>query len=347
MQNTFRIVCGPSLSANRKSKWAGPLALVLVLLFGWAGAEAQQPKKVPRIGYLSSRDRASDAERSEAIRAGLRELGYIEGKNIFIEYRFAHGNREQFPQLAAELVQLKLDLIVIAGGTPSVREAMKATKTIPLIMSGGGADPVESGLVQSLAHPGGNVTGVTNLTGELGGKRLELLKQAAPKLSRVVVLYEPANPSSMLEIKEVLPVAARGLKLNLQTLPVRSAGDFVKAFDQHDGQNSDGLYVSPGALMNTNQKRVVAFASKNRVPAIYGRKEYVDNGGLMYYGADLIDSYRRIAYFVDKILKGAKPADLPVEQPTKFELAINLKTAKQIGLTIPPNVLARADRVIR
>jgi putative ABC transport system substrate-binding protein len=312
-----------------------------------AVAEAQQGKKTPRIGYLSSRDRASDAERSEAVRAGLRELGYVEGRNIFIEYRYADGKREQFPHLAAELVLLKPDLIVVAGGTPSVREAMKATKTIPLIMSGGGADPVETGLVQSLANPGGNVTGITNLTGELGGKRLEILKQAVSKFSRVAVLYEPANPSSVLEIKEVLPVAARALKLSIQTLPVRSADDFENVFDAEGKQRLDGLYVSPGALMNTNQKRIVALASNNRLPAIYGRKEYVDNGGLMYYGAGLIDSYRRIAYFVDRILKGAKAADLPIEQPTKFELVINLKAAKQIGLTIPPSVLARADKVIK
>jgi putative ABC transport system substrate-binding protein len=316
------------------------------MLGGASVADAQQSKKVPRIGYLSSRDRASDAERSEAVRAGLRELGYIEGKNILIEYRYADGKRERFPALAAELVQLQLDLIVVAGGTPSVREAMKATKTVPLIMSGGGADPVETGLVQSLAHPGGNVTGITNLTGELGGKRLELLKQGVSKLSRVTVLYEPANPSSVLEIKEVLPVAARALKLNLQTLQVRSADDFEKVFDRHDKQQSDGLYVSPGALMNTNQKRIVAFAAKKGLPAIYGRKEYVDNGGLMYYGADLIDSYRRIAYFVDRILKGAKPADLPVEQPTKFDLFINLRTARTLGLTVPPTVLLQADHVI-
>jgi putative tryptophan/tyrosine transport system substrate-binding protein len=322
-------------------------ALTALIFALFSPAEAQQGRKIPRIGYLSSRDRGSDAERSEAVRAGLRELGYIEGKNILIEYRYADGKREQFPELAAELVHLKLDLIVVAGGTPSVREAMKATRTIPLIMSGGGADPVETRLVQSLAHPGGNVTGITNLTGKLGGKRLELLKQAVPKLSGVTVLYEPANPSSVLEIKEVLPRAARALKLNLQTSQVRSAEDFEKLFDRHDKQQSDALYVSPGALMNTNQKRIVAFASKYRLPAIYGRKEYVDNGGLMYYGADLMDSYRRIAYFVDRILKGAKPADLPVEQPTKFDLVINLKAAKQIGLTIPPNVLARADRVIR
>ena len=181
----------------------------IFLLLTVSIAEAQQPKKVPRIGYLSSRDRVSDVERSQAVRAGLRELGYIEGSNIFIEYRFAEGKRERFPKLAAELVQLKLDLIVIAGGTPSVREAMKTTKTIPLIMTGGGADPVETGVVQSLAYPGGNITGITNLTGELGGKRLELLKQAVPKLSRVVVLYEPANPSSVLEIKDDLPEATR------------------------------------------------------------------------------------------------------------------------------------------
>ena len=323
------------------------LAVCAMLFALCLPASAQQPKTVPRIGYLAPRGEAAESARAEAIRLALRGLGYIDGQNVGFEYRYGEGKRDRYAVLAAELVRLKVELIVVAGGTPSVREAMKATKTIPIIMSGGGADPVETGLVQSLAYPGGNVTGITNLTGELGGKRLELLKQAFPRLSRVAVLYEPANPSSVLEIKEVLPVAARALKLTVQTLQVRSVDDFEKVFDAQDKQHSDGLYVSPGALMNTNQKRIVAFALKNRLPAIYGRKEYVDSGGLMYYGADLLDSYRRIAYFVDRLLKGAKPADLPVEQPTKFELVINLKAAKQIGLTIPPNVLARADKVIR
>jgi putative ABC transport system substrate-binding protein len=203
------------------------------------------------------------------------------------------------------------------------------------------------GLVQSLARPGGNVTGITNLTGELGGKRLELLKEAVPKLARVAFLYEPANPSSVLELNEVLPVAARALKLTIQPSEVRAADEFERVFNSQSKQRSDGLYVSPGALMNSNQKKIVGFTLMSRMPSVYGRREYVDAGGLMYYGADLVASYRRIAYFVDKILKGAKPADLPVEQPTKFEFIINLKTAKQIGLTISPNVLARADKVIR
>ena len=323
------------------------LALCSMLLAPCSAVQAQQPKKVPRIGYLSSRDPASDSARSEAVRLGLRQLGYIEGHNIAVEYRYAEGKRERVAELAAELVRLKVDLIVVAGGTPSVQTTMNATKTIPIVMSGGGTDPVEIGLVESLARPGGNVTGVTNLTVELGGKRLELLKEAVPKLDRVAVFYEPANPSSVLEMKDVLPDAARALKLTIQPWEVRAADGFERVFVALNKQRPDGLYVLGGALMNTNQKRIVAFALKNRLPSAYGRGEYVDAGGLMYYGADLADSYRRVAYYVDRILKGAKPSDLPVEQPTKFELVINLKTAKQIGLTIPPNVLARADRVIR
>jgi putative ABC transport system substrate-binding protein len=309
-------------------------------------AEAQQPKKVPRIGYFSARDPASDSARSEAVRLGLRELGYIEGENIAIEYRYAEGKRERFRELAAELVRLKLDVIVVAGGDPPVQALMNETKTIPIVMSGGGTDPVKAGLVQSLARPGGNVTGITNLIGDLGGKRLELLKETVPKLARVAVLYEPANPSSALELKEALPVAARALKLTIQAWEVR-ATEFERVFTALSKGRADGLYVSPGALMNTNRKRIVGFALTSRLPSVYGRKDYVDEGGLMYYGADEADSNRRVAYYVDRILKGTKPADLPVEQPTKFELIINLQAAKQIGLTVPPNVLYRADRVIK
>jgi putative ABC transport system substrate-binding protein len=319
-------------------------AMLLALCFP---AEAQQPKKVPRIGYFSARDPASDSARSEAVRLGLRELGYIEGQNIAIEYRYAEGKRERFRELAAELVRLKLDVIVVAGGDPPVQALINETKTIPIVMSGGGTDPVKAGLVQSLARPGGNVTGITNLIGDLGGKRLELLKETVPKLARVAVLYEPANPSSALELKEVLPVAARALKLTIQAWEVRATEEFERVFTALSKGRSDGLYVSPGALMNTNRKRIVGFALTSRLPSVYGRKDYVDEGGLMYYGADEADSNRRVAYYVDRILKGTKPADLPVEQPTKFELVINLKAAKQIGLTIPPNVLARADKVIR
>ena len=215
-------------------------------------------------------------------------------------------------------------------------------------MMGAGADPVEAGLVESLARPGGNVTGLTNLTRELGGKRLELLKEAVPKLARVAVLYDPAIPGSVLEVKEVLPVAARALRLTIQPWEVRAADDFEKVFAALNKQRPDGLYVlAAGPLMNANQKRIVGFALKSRLPSMYTSRESVDAGGLMYYGADLADSYRRVAYYVDRILKGAKPADLPVEQPTKFELVINLKTAKQIGVTIPPEVLARATRLIK
>ena len=224
---------------------------------------------------------------------------------------------------------------------------MNATKTIPIVMVGGGADPVEAGLVESLARPGGNVTGITNLSTELGGKRLELLKEAVPKLARVAVLYDPADPSSVLEVKEVLPVAARALGLTIQPWEVRAADGFEKVFAALNKQRPDGLYVGGGPLMAANRKRIADFALKSRLPSMYVTREFVDAGGLMSYGADLADSYRRVAYYVDRILKGAKPADLPVEQPTKFEFVINLKTAKQIGLTIPPEVLARATKLIK
>jgi putative ABC transport system substrate-binding protein len=245
-------------------------------------------------------------------------------------------------------VRLKVDVIVVGGGTVrGVRPAMNATKTIPIVMTGGGVDPVEAGLVESLARPGGNVTGITNLTGGLGGKRLELLKEAVPKLARVAILYEPASPSNVREVKEALPAAARGLKLTLQPWEVRNADGFEKVFAGLRKERPDGLYLPVNPLFNANEKRIVGFTLKSRLPSMYGRREAVEAGGLMYYGADLADSYRRVAYYVDRILKGAKPADLPVEQPTKFELVINLKTAKQIGLTIPPEVLARANRLIK
>ena len=310
-------------------------------------ADAQQPKKVPRIGYLSTTDQSRDSTRSEAIRLALREFGYTEGQNIAIEYRYAEGKRDRLPELAAELVHLKVDIILAASGDVLIRTAMNATKTIPIVMTGAGADPVEAGLIESLARPGGNVTGVTNLIRELGGKRLELLKEAVPKLGRVAVVYEPASPASVIEVKEILPVAARALALTVRSWEVRDAGGFEKVFAAMSKERPDGLYVAAGALMSANQKRTVGFALKSRLPSVYSRKETVEAGGLMYYGADEADSYRRVAYYVDRILKGAKPADLPVEQPTKFELVINLKTAKQIGLTIPPEVLARANKLIR
>jgi len=324
------------------------ILFVVVLLALGVKAEAQQPKKVPLIAYLSSQDSARESARAEGIRLALRERGHIEGQNIAIEYRYAEGNLDRFAELAAELVRLKVDIIVVTAGGRWVRAAKNATKTIPIVMTGSGtADPVEEGLVESLARPGGNVTGLTLLSGELGGKRLELLKEAAPKVARVAVLYEPTIRGDVLDVKQVLPVAARALRLTIQPWEVRGTDDFDRVFAAMGKQRPDGLYPAGGPLMFANQKRTVGFALKSRLPSVYVRREYVDAGGLMSYGADLGDSYRRVAYYVDRILKGAKPADLPVEQPTKFELVINLKTAKQIGLTIPPEVVARANRLIK
>jgi putative ABC transport system substrate-binding protein len=310
-------------------------------------AEAQQPKKVPRIGYLTTTDAATESTRAEAIRLALRERGYIEGQNIATEYRYAEGKRDRLPDLAAELVRLKVDIILVAGGIGPIGVAKNATKTIPIVMTGLSADPVETGLVESLARPGGNVTGITLLSRELGGKRLELLKEAVPKVARVAVLYESANPQSVLEVKEGLPVAARALRLTLQPWEVRSADDFERVFAALSKQRPDGLYVSSGPLMRAHQKRIVGLTLKSRLPSMYYDREFVDAGGLMSYGADIGESYRRVAYYVDRIVKGAKPADLPVEQPMKFDFVINLKTAKQIGLTIPPEVLARANKLIK
>jgi ABC-type uncharacterized transport system substrate-binding protein len=329
---------------KRKVTFLALCAMHFALCFS---AEAQQPKKVPRIGYLSQNDAATESTRSEAIRQALRELGYIDGQNIAIEYRYAEGKRDRFPELVAELVRLKIDIIVVAGGEVLIRAAKNATKTIPIVMVGAGLDPVEAGLVESLARPGGNVTGITNLNPELGGKRLELLKEAVTKLARVAVLYEPASPPSVLEVKEVLPVAARALGLTIRSWEVRAADGFGGVFAALSKERPDGLYVTTGGLMLANQKRIAGLALKSRLPSMAVRREFVDAGGLMSYGADLAASYRRVAYYVDRILKGAKPADLPVEQPTKFELVINLKTAKQIGLTIPQSMLYRADRVIK
>jgi len=323
------------------------LALGAALLALSFPAEAQQPKKVQRIGYLSNVDPARESARSEAIRLALRELGYIEGQNIAIEYRYGEGKVDRAPEQAAELVRLKVDIIVVAGGPVWVRAAKNATKTIPIVMVGGGTDPVMEGLVESLARPGGNVTGLTLLSGELGGKRLELLKEAVPKLARVAVFYDPAVPIGGFQVKEVLPDAARALGLTVRSWEIRAADDFEKVFAAISKWRPDGLYVIGGPLMTANYRRTVGFALKSRLPSMYGNREGVDAGGLMYYGADLADSYRRVATYVDKILKGAKPADLPVERPTKFELMINLKTAKQIGLTIPQSMLYRADKVIK
>jgi putative ABC transport system substrate-binding protein len=274
----------------------------------------------------------------------LRERGYIEGQNIAIEYRYAEGKLDRLPELAVAFVRLKVDAIVVAGGTPDIRAAKNATTTIPIVMTGAGGDPVEEGLIESLARPGGNVTGVTMLAGELSGKRLELLKEAVPKLARVAVLYDPAIS---ITIKEVLPAAARALRLTLQPWEIRAADALGKVFVALNKQRPDGLYVLGGPLIGANVQRITDLALKSLLPSMFNDRAAVDAGGLMYYGADQVEMYRRVAYFVDRILKGAKPADLPVEQPTKFEFAINLKTAKQIGLTIPTEVLARATKLIK
>ena len=315
--------------------------LALGLLAAPLHAEAQQPKRVYRIGYLGQRTV------SKFFRKRLRELGYIEGQNIVIEGRFLKGKRELYPELAAELVRLKVDIIVVPG-TRGAQAAMNATKTIPIVMMGSGSDPVKAGLVESLARPGGNVTGVTLLLGELAGKRLVLLKEAVPKVARVAVLYDPALRRPTRNVKEVLPVVARALGLTVQPWEVRSADDFDRVFAALNKDGTDGLYLpARGPLMAANVKRVVGFALKNQLPSMYYTWGPVTRGGLMSYSPDIAASRRRVAYYVDRILKGAKPGDLPVEQPTKFLLVINLKTAKQIGVTIPPQFLARADRVIQ
>ena len=349
MNRIFRTL--NSVSDNRKSKiqnrkWAGIFAIVTTFVFGEVEAAVQQPKKIPTIGYLSSTDPTREANRSATIRLALRELGYIEGQNIAIEYRYTQGTLDRASELAAELVRLKVDIIVVAGGGRVIRAVKNATKTIPIIMRGEGIDPVAAGLIESLARPGGNVTGLTLLSTELGGKRLELFKEVIPKVARVAVLNDPALRGSVREVKEVL-VAARALGLTVQSWEVRAANDLEKAFAALKKERPDALYVSGGGLMNVNQERIVDFALKTRLASSYNNREAVDAGGLMSYGADLANNYRRLATYVDKILKGAKPADLPVEQPTKFELVINLKTAKQIGVTVPQRVLTRADKVIK
>jgi putative tryptophan/tyrosine transport system substrate-binding protein len=317
------------------------------ILAALPSAQAQQPKKVSRIGYLLAGSPSSDSSRSDAIRLALRELGYIEGQNIAAEYRYSEGKLDRLPELAADLVRLKVDIIVVVGGDPWIQAAKNATKTIPVVMTGQGSNPVESGHVESLARPGGNVTGLTTLNRELGGKRLELLKEAVAKVARIAILYDPTIRPSVFEVKEVLPMAARALGLTVRSWEVRGADGFEKVFSALNKERPDGLYPAGGPLMRANANRIADFALKSRLPSVYTNREYVDAGGLISYGADLADSYRRIAYYVDKILKGAKPADLPVERPTKFDLVINLKTARQIGVTIPQKVLYRADQVIR
>jgi putative ABC transport system substrate-binding protein len=321
------------------------IALSALLSALQAPAGAQQTAKVPRIGYLSSAS-PSDTLAPGAFRQALRELGYVEGKNIVIEQRYAELKLDRLPDLAAELVRLKVDIIVAAGGIRAIGAAKNATETIPIVMGGSGIDPVVAGLVESLARPGRNVTGITNLTRELGGKRLELLKEAGPNIARVAVLYESANPGSLRELKEILPAAARALGLTVRSWEIPDADGFEKVFAALNKERPDGLYVTTSPLMTANVERSAGLALKSRFPSV-GSNTYLDAGGLLSYDTNIPDSQRRVAVYVDKILKGSKPGDLPVEQPTKFEMAMNLKTAKQIGVTIPHRVLARADRVIK
>jgi putative tryptophan/tyrosine transport system substrate-binding protein len=307
-------------------------------------AAAQQQKKVPQIGYLAATKAAAVAARVAAFRQGLRELGYVEGKNIVVEYRYADGKADRERELATELAHLKVAVIVATG--PSVtRAAKEATSTIPIIMSQD-PDPVASGFVASLARPGGNITGLSNLSAELSGKRLELLKEIVPNLSRVAVLGDSNEPGNAQILKE-MELAAGALKVKLEYLDVLTFKDIETAFRTATKAHADGVVLLGSAVFNAHRIQIVELAAKSRLPATYTRPEYVDAGGLMTYGPSINDLFRRSATYVDKILKGAKPADLPVEQPAKFELIINLKTASQIGLTIPPNVLARADKVIK
>jgi putative ABC transport system substrate-binding protein len=313
------------------------------LLAAPLAAKAQQAAgKVPRIGFLFS-GASGPAREVDTFRQGLRDLGYIEGQNIAIEYRFAGGQVERLPELAAELVRLKLDVIV-APYTPPALAAKRATSTIPIVFAVV-ADAVGAGLIANFARPGRNITGLTSSSAELGGKRLELLKQVVPKASRVAVLYNPADRSNVLVLKQ-LQESAPTLALTLQPLEVREPREFEGAFLAMTRERAHAMFGTPGVLTFEHTKVLVDLAAKRRIPAMWGHRQFVDAGGLMSYAVNVYDQIRQTAVYVDKILKGAKPADLPVEQPTKFELVINLKTAKALGLTIPPSLLQRADQVI-
>jgi putative ABC transport system substrate-binding protein len=324
-------------------------ALAAVLAFGLFAApratDGQEPGKVPRVGSLAPRNRSDGAPFLDAFRQGLRELGWVEGKNIVIEYRWAEGRSERLLDLAAELVRLNVD-VILAANTSAVVAAKSATSTIPIVMAVGGSDPVGLGLVGSLARPGGNVTGLSfSVGGDIFGKGLELLRETVPKVRRVAVLSNPANPGQALAIRDV-KVAARSLGVQLQLLETRGPNEFESAFAAMARERAGALFVVPDSMFGLNRARLQELAAKRRLPAMYGLREHTEAGGLMSYGVDVRDNFRRAATYTDKILKGARPADLPVEQPTKFELVINLKTAKALGLTIPPSVLLRVDEVI-
>jgi putative tryptophan/tyrosine transport system substrate-binding protein len=329
---------------TQKSKTVNLLiALFAMLLPSPYLAEAQQPKRIPRIGFLAPGSPSSDSPRVDPFRQGLQELGYTEGQNIVIELRFAEGKSERLPALVAELIQLKVDVIVLSG-TPAAQVAKRATTTIPIVM-GTSADPVGTELVASLARPGGNVTGLSTLGSDLSGKRLELLKEVVPGVSRIAVLYNPTNQSVPALLKET-KIAAQSLGVQVQFLEARAPNELNKVFVAIKERPS-ALMVVPDPMLFAQRKRLSDLAGENRLPTMAEWEEFVQAGGLMSYGPSFREMFRRAATYVDKILKGRTPADLPVEQPTKFEFVINLKTAKQIGLTIPQWVLMRADRVIK
>jgi ABC-type uncharacterized transport system substrate-binding protein len=318
--------------------------LATVLLSTAPPAAAQQPTKIARIGYLAPASLSALAARTEAFRHGLRDLGYVEGKNIVIEWRSADGKLDRLPALAGELVRLKVDVIVTTGPT-ATRPAKEATSTIPIVMAQD-IDPVGTGFVASLARPGGNITGLSSLAPEISGKQLELLKEIVPRLSRVAVLWASSNPANAQALRE-MERAAGALGVKLQPLDILGSKDVQTAFKAASKKRGDAVLMLPNGVAIAHRREIAELAIKSGLPAIYPRSEFVEDGGLMSYGASFTDMDRHAATYVDKILKGAKPADLPVAQPTKFELFINLKAAKQIGLTIPPNVLARADKVVR
>jgi len=319
------------------------VVLLVSLVHGsLALSQTQQVKKVARVGYLTG---SPPSASTEAFRQGLRELGYVEGQNIIIEYRYAEGKHDRLPDLAAELVRHKVDVIVAAGGSPAIQAARRATRTIPIVMAAM-IDPIAWGFIVSLDRPGGNITGLSLRGFELFGKRLELLKEIVPELSRVAVFWNPRATAADLRLKET-EAASRALGLQLQSLEVQGSNDFGDAFKAAVKGRVGGFTVGTGPVFTANRKRFLDFAAKNRLPAIYPWRQYVEDGGLMSYAPNLSDLYRRAAYYVDKILKGTKPADLPVEQSTKFEMIINLNAAKQIGLTFPHLVLYRANKIIK
>ena len=322
------------------------LALGALLLALSVPAAEQPPEKGYRIGILAGSSHEFRERRGhDALQQGLRELGYVEGKNVTLEYRYTEGNVALLPALAAELVRSNVDILVVTGsGYAGVLAAKQATTTVPIVMASIAVDPVEFGLVESLARPGRNLTGMTNITIEIAGKRLELFKETVPTLGRVAVLYDPANPGNVLQAVET---AGRVLGVTVQSWEVRGPDDFARVFAALRAERPDGLYVPGGPLTRTNEKGIVAFAVTSGFPSVHDSREAVEAGGLMSYAYDLVDQYRRLASYVDKILKGAKPAERPVERPAKFELVLNLKTAKTLGLTMPPALLLQADEVIR